>query len=110
MGRWMDGQWQMKQAIDRQIVVVGAGARSQQGEREGSRGSWRRSGYSHQQTRFSASTIADNDELSAEFCHFGGCGLWDEGLAVVVEDCRLVRSRRKAMGEVKDGREEEERA
>lgn len=64
-----DGRWQMKQAIDRQIVAgaVAAG--------EGSRGSWRRSGYSHQQTRFSASTIADNDELSAEFCHFGGCGL-----------------------------------
>lgn len=68
MGRWADGRWQMKQAIDRQIVA----RRSR--SREGSRSSGR-SGYSHQQTRFSASTIADNDELSAEFCHFGGCGL-----------------------------------
>lgn len=72
MGRWVDGRWQMKQAIDRQIVVAGAVAAE---TREGSRSSWRRSGYSHQQTRFSTSTIADNDELSAEFCHFGECGL-----------------------------------
>lgn len=69
-GQMGDGRWQMKkQAIDRQIVAFAVAAE------EGSRSRQRRSGYSHQQTRFSASTIADNDELSAEFCHFGECGL-----------------------------------
>lgn len=70
----VDGRWQMKQAIDRQIAAAAVAAEAAEAS------SWRRSGYSHQQTCFSTSTIADNDELSAEFGHFGGCDLGVEGL------------------------------
>lgn len=35
---------------------------------------------SHQQTRFSTGSITNNDQLSAEFGHLGGCGLILNGI------------------------------
>lgn len=58
MGWWRPGQQER-------------GSQAGQEKRESSSGQE----DSHQQTRFSASTITDNDQLSAEFGHLGGCVL-----------------------------------
>lgn len=67
--------------------------------RDGARG-WVASGPgegrrdSHQQTRFSASTVADNDELSTEFSsHLGESG--GSEMRGMGKRCRLVEQRRR---------------
>lgn len=63
---WRCGQQDERQCKVKAIAGDGdgeAGWARHEGGRRGRRGS-------HQQTRFSASTIADNDQLSTEFGHF----------------------------------------